>query len=354
MIQSEADHATIGGGLQNTIQTNASWATIGGGVWNTIQTNAWGATIGGGLQNRIRTNAYYGTIGGGYENTIQVNANYATIPGGINNSATDYAFAAGSGAKAIHTGAFVWADSTPANFSSTANDEFAIRARGGALFVTSGAGLTVDGPVSTASVKVDTADGNSGTLSPGITFGAGATGEGIASKRATGIGWAGLDFYTASTLRVRINNNGNVGIGTTNGAYLLVVGNSTSPAYCDGTTWQNSSDRNSKEAFSAINPRAVLEKVSALPITEWKYKVEAAGTQHIGPMAQDFHAAFGLNGPDDKHIATVDEEGVALAAIQGLNQKLEETRADNAALRADNADLRARLEKLERLLQPSN
>ncbi len=118
----------------------------------------------------------------------------------------------------------------------------------------------------------------------------------------------------------------------------------TGGAYCDGTTWQNGSDRNGKENFAAINPRAVLEKVSALPITEWKYKVEADGTEHLGPMAQDFHAAFGLNGPDDKHIATVDEEGVALAAIQGLNQKLDETRAENA-------DLRARLEKLERLIQ---
>jgi hypothetical protein len=110
--------------------------------------------------------------------------------------------------------------------------------------------------------------------------------------------------------------------------------------------WVNGSDRNSKEAFTAINPRAVLEKVSALPITQWRYKAEADGTEHIGPMAQDFHAAFGLNGNDDKHISTVDEGGVALAAIQGLNQKLEETRTENA-------DLRARLEKLERLLQPS-
>ena len=146
---------------------------------------------------------------------------------------------------------------------------------------------------------------------------------------------------------------GNVGIGTTNNAYLLAVGSSASAAYCNGTTWQNGSDRNGKEDFAAINPRAVVEKVSALPITKWKYKVEADGTEHLGPVAQDFHAAFGLNGPDDKHIATVDEEGVALAAIQGLNQKLEETRADNAALRADNADLRARIEKLECLLQPS-
>ena len=139
---------------------------------------------------------------------------------------------------------------------------------------------------------------------------------------------------------------GNVGIGTTSPGHLLVVGGTSSPAYCDGTTWQNGSDRNGKEQFTTINPRAVLEKVSALPITEWKYKVEADGTEHLGPMAQDFHAAFGLNGADDKHIATVDEEGVALAAIQGLNQKLEETRAENA-------DLRARLEKLERLLKTS-
>lgn len=41
-------------------------------------------------------------------------------------------------------------------------------------------------------------------------------------------------------------------------------------------------------------------------------------TPHLGPMAQDFHAAFNV-GMDDKHMATVDEEGVALAAIQGLN-----------------------------------
>jgi hypothetical protein len=56
-------------------------------------------------------------------------------------------------------------------------------------------------------------------------------------------------------------------------------------------------------------------------------------------MAQDFHAAFGL-GTDDKHIATVDADGVALAAIQGLNQKLEEK---NARI----AELERRLEILE-------
>lgn len=148
--------------------------------------------------------------------------------------------------------------------------------------------------------------------------------------------------------------NGNVGIGTTTPANLLVVGSSGSPAYCNGTTWVNGSDRNSKEAFSAINPRTVLEKVSALPVTEWKYKVEADGTRHLGPVAQDFHAAFGLNGADDKHIATVDEEGVALAAIQGLNQKLNEKDAEIQELKAkaDRVDsLEKRLNELEQVVQ---
>ena len=78
-----------------------------------------------------------------------------------------------------------------------------------------------------------------------------------------------------------------------------------------------------------------------LPLTTWNYKADT-GTRHLGPMAQDFFAAFGI-GPDDQHIATVDADGVALAAIQGLHQKLEETRAENAALKA-------RLERLERLI----
>ena len=88
-----------------------------------------------------------------------------------------------------------------------------------------------------------------------------------------------------------------------------------------------------------------MEKVAALPLSKWNYKADSA-SRHLGPMAQDFYAAFGI-GPDDKHITTVDEGGVALAAIQGLNQKVE---AENATLRADNKQLRERLERLEKLM----
>ena len=57
--------------------------------------------------------------------------------------------------------------------------------------------------------------------------------------------------------------------------------------------------------------------------------------------------ALGL-GHDDKHIATVDADGVALAAIQGLNQKLEaEVKTKDARIAA----LEQRLSALESLLR---
>jgi hypothetical protein len=81
------------------------------------------------------------------------------------------------------------------------------------------------------------------------------------------------------------------------------------------------SDRHAKENFQPVSAADVLAKVVSLPVASWNFKADAS-SRHMGPMAQDFRAAFGL-GPDDKHIATVDADGVALAAIQGLNQKLE-------------------------------
>ena len=108
-----------------------------------------------------------------------------------------------------------------------------------------------------------------------------------------------------------INSGGGATLMTLNNGGLTVNG-----------TFVSSSDRDRKENFAAVSPCEVLDKVAALPISRWNFKGDAA-TPHLGPMAQDFHAAFGL-GTDDKHIATVDADGVALAAIQGLNQKLEE------------------------------
>lgn len=133
----------------------------------------------------------------------------------------------------------------------------------------------------------------------------------------------GLSVDNGTNLTVKL-------IETSSGAYLSAAG-----------VWTSVSDRAAKEDFTAIAPEEVLAKVSALPITQWKYKVEPDGMKHIGPVAQDFYDAFGL-GDSDKAIGSIDETGVALAAIQGLNQKLHEKDAEIA-------ELKARLDKLEQL-----
>ena len=102
------------------------------------------------------------------------------------------------------------------------------------------------------------------------------------------------------------------------------------------------SDRNGKENLQTVNQREVLDKVAALPLTTWNYKTQDGSIRHLGPMAQDFKAAFGL-GESATGINTVDADGVALAAIQGLNQKLE---AKNAALEQEMAELKTLVKAL--------
>jgi hypothetical protein len=159
-------YGAIGGGYANGIGGNSSYAAISGGNQNFIGFYADASAIGGGWHNSIGgsgTNKYstiaggvfnsidffggsdYSTIGGGRENQIAKNATYATIPGGGYNVATNYAFAAGYRAEARHTGAFVWADSTETNFTSTASNQFNLRASGGVRLETSGVGISLDG-----------------------------------------------------------------------------------------------------------------------------------------------------------------------------------------------------------------
>ncbi|HEX7568939.1 MAG TPA: tail fiber domain-containing protein, partial [Verrucomicrobiae bacterium] len=108
--------------------------------------------------------------------------------------------------------------------------------------------------------------------------------------------------------------------------------------------YNTSSDRAAKENFLPITSRDILEKVVGLPISRWNFKADAT-TQHIGPMAQDFYAAFNV-GTDEKHIAIVDEGGVALAAIQGLHEIVREKDADIAALKQRLTDLEKAVSEL--------
>ncbi|PTA67208.1 tail fiber domain-containing protein [Deinococcus arcticus] len=109
------------------------------------------------------------------------------------------------------------------------------------------------------------------------------------------------------------------------------------------------SSRDVKQDFRAVDPVAILNKVAKLPITTWKYRGDTSGGRHLGPMAQDFKAAFNL-GTEDTSIGVLDEGGVALAAIQGLNRKLEakleEKTAETARLTAETETLKAEVATL--------
>jgi hypothetical protein len=90
------------------------------------------------------------------------------------------------------------------------------------------------------------------------------------------------------------------------------------------------------EGFEPINGQELLEQLAALPISTWSYVFDAASARHLGPMAQDFAAAFGL-GDDERVINLVDANGVAMVAIQALYRRVVALEAEIAALKAGGA-----------------
>ncbi len=122
---------------------------------------------------------------------------------------------------------------------------------------------------------------------------------------------------------------------------LHVIGNILASGTITG-----SSDRNVKEHFSPVSARDVLEKVSALPISEWNYIADNETLRHIGPMRKTstLPSTWAWT---TRHISMVDADGVALAAIQGLNQKLNEKDLEVQTLRQQNNSLAERLSELE-------
>ena len=107
-------------------------------------------------------------------------------------------------------------------------------------------------------------------------------------------------------------------------------------------TYSPASSREVKNTFQAVEPRDVLQKVLSMPITTWNYNNDPEA-RHIGPMAEDFYAAFQV-GIDDKHLAPTDSVGVALAAIQGMHQELVAKDSELEALRNEVAALRKLIE----------
>ena len=312
---------------------------VGGSPANIVSNGFVGAVIGGGgyasFPNRV--GKHFATVVGGQGNTASgdtstamgygntASGDYSTAIGAVSTASGYASIAMGNNAKALHEGAFVWADDQGIDFASTAVRQFCIRANGGVQL--NGDTSMFFGTTTRQMLNFY-----------GLGFGIGVQTGTLYSRANTRFSW----FRNGS----HSDTENDPGSG---GTVLMTL---LSSGLTVNGTFVSLSDRNAKENFAPVQPREVLEKVAALPLSGWNYK-EDKGTRHLGPMAQDFYAAFNV-GPDDKHIATVDEGGVALAAIQGLNLKVEEKDARIQEQAGEIAELKARLDKLEQLMNQKN
>ena len=287
VITGSDNDSAIVSGSSNQVSNDDS--TIAGGASNSI--TAEDSFVGGGQTNVV--SAIYGVIGGGTNNTVSGEGGYVAA-GGYNTA---------SGEGALVDGGF---NSTAAGTFATVPGGYANSAGGTYSFA---AGARASASQTGTFVWSDGSDGDTMLTS---------TAPYQFLARASG----GVTFYTnaASTVGAK-----------------LAAGSGT---------WASLSDRNVKTNIAPVDDATVLDKVALLPISRWSYKSER-GVRHVGPMAQDFYAAFKV-GPDDKHITSIDEDGVALAAIKalhsenaGLRAAVHSQSAEIAALRAEVASIRA-------------
>ncbi len=270
-------------------------------------------TVGGGTS----------VIGGGINNTVPGDS--AVIAGGAANTASGTYAAIAGGANAMASGQHAAIGGGNANTAS-------------------GAAATIPG-------------GWLNTAAGGFSF---AAGNRAKANQAGCFAWGDSQAFDVAC------NTANAWIARSTGGVSFITGvNAGSGAATAGVsvaagsgTWASLSDRNAKRDLQPVDGRAVLAALERVPLSTWSYRAEVSGARHMGPMAQDFKAAFDL-GDSDKQITTVDADGVALAAVTGLHAigkehdaRLTELARQNATLARENAEIRARLERLERRIAP--
>jgi hypothetical protein len=283
------NYAVVGGGIGNI--AGGAGAVIAGGVTNFAP--ALEATIGGGELNVA--SGVVATVAGGYGNVAS--GLEATVAGGeLNGAAGDVAFV-GGGYGNLASG---FAATVPGGYLNLAEGQYTFAAGAGAVASHDGAFVWAD---ASAAAAVNSSASNQFTA------------------RTAG----GARFFSNA--------------GATTGVQLAPGANA----------WSAASDRNLKENFVTVNPRDVLERLVSVPVTEWNLISQDPSIRHIGPMAQDFQAAFHV-GEDDRHISTSDADGVAFAAIQGLHEIVRERDTRIAELESRLAELESHIQELDRVL----
>lgn len=264
------------------------YGVVGGGAGNQAgdglgtTTDSWFSTVSGGFRNIAGSEA--ATVGGGESN--RANAMWSTVGGGMLNSASGAGASVGGGGDNLASGVSA---TVPGGAACAAAGDFSFAAGRRAKANSNGSFAWADSTNADFIVNADN------------RFAARATG--------------GVYFYTSTALDA--------------GSYLAP----------GSSSWSFVSDRRRKENFRNEDGEAALSKIAGMPIRSWNWKSQCPSIRHIGPIAQDFHKAFGL-GENDVTISTVDAVGINMLAVQALEKRTSELGKENAALKAEIAELR--------------
>ena len=272
------NYATVAGGRNH--QALGNYTSVGGGSGHSAL--GAGSTIGGGLGNTAATNS---TVAGGFGN--DATGTFSCVGGGFLNEASGY-FGATFGGGYNEAGGY--ASVTVGGVRNLASRPFSFAAGRRARAVHDGSFVWADG------TDMDRSS----------------------SARDE------FNVYAEGGVRMFSSSSGASGVRLAPGA----------------GSWSSVSDRDAKDEVQPVDAEQILALVANLPITTWSYRTQGPEVRHMGPMAQDFHAAFAL-GTGETTIDTIDADGVALAAIQGLNARLDARDKEIAELRAELETLRA-------------
>jgi trimeric autotransporter adhesin len=377
----QGNYSFVGGGIDNVASGQSS--TVAGGGQTAILSDAKTFPASGGVTPEGNSaSGDFSAVGGGYENSASAvetvvaggdnnvaNNQAAAVLGGENNSATEDHTTVGGGGGNSAGGSYAFVGGGQGNNGGGAGDTIV-----GGFNNSSGGGnnSTIVGGANNNSSGSDAfigAGGNNSVSGVYATIGGGSFNSALADLSFVGGGSNNLSDGFAAMIPGGINNSalgiysfaaGNNAQATNDGAFVwsdstgttttsftnnqfmarasggvvFLTGTAASPtSYATGsagvallpgaTAWSTVSDRNAKKNFEQVDTVAVLDKLAAVPIQQWNYKWEKdSDVPNIGPMAQDFKHAF-YPGRDDKSISTLEFDGVELAAIQGLNEKLE-------------------------------
>lgn len=339
------DFATVGGGQSNEVLGRG--ATVSGGCDNVAQYKQ--STVGGGEDNVSRDETSlegYTTVGGG--DTNRALATWATVGGGVDNEASGEGATVGGGSTNVASGQA----STVGGGAGNTTRGFNATVAGGTANVAEGSNAMIPGGIRNIAEDSSFAGGKDAWAVDNRTFVWNDSSSYHFNEEFEAFGLSSAKDIAGSGVTGDSTFHASAG-----GGFRFITSPDTVTYIAGGSAgWSTTSTRAAKTNVDPVDPDEVLAGVEEMEVATWEYRDDdggGRGVRHIGPMAEEFHEAVDV-GDSDEHINSINADGVALAAIQGLSAKLDEKdeRIDELERRTDelereNEQLRERLTSVE-------